>query len=137
MPAETRPAAGIAAANCVALTNVVARAVPPKLTTEAARKFVPLTVSVKAAPPTAARVGEIVLIAGVGLDPLDGGDCRAASAPDKKHQAHDPQDHEPSHQRHSCLHDAPLQWPTQILTRTSLQHNTIPRVHPAGELVRP
>jgi len=40
-------AAGIAAVSCVEPTNVVVRAVPAKLTTEAETKFVPLTVSVK------------------------------------------------------------------------------------------
>ena len=62
-------AAGTAAANCAALTNVVARAVPPKLTIEAATKFVPWIVSVKAAPPATALFGEIVVIVGVGLGP--------------------------------------------------------------------
>ena len=72
VPAETRAAAGIAAVNCVELTKVVVGAVPPKLTIEAATKFVPLTVSVKPAPPAAALVGEIVAIVGlviVGLLP--------------------------------------------------------------------
>src|SRR4029077_19346808 len=41
VPAEAMAAAGMAAVNCVALTNVVVRAVPPKLTIEAATKFVP------------------------------------------------------------------------------------------------
>ena len=73
VPAVAMAAAGMAAVNCVALTNVVVRAVPPKLTVEAATKFVPLTVSVKAAPPATALFGEIVVIVGVGLDPLGGG----------------------------------------------------------------
>ena len=63
-------AAGIAAVNCVTLTNVVVRATPAKFTTELATKFVPFTVRVKAAPVATALVGEIVVIAGVGLDPL-------------------------------------------------------------------
>jgi hypothetical protein len=67
VPAEAVPAPGMAAANCVALTNVVVRAAPPKLTIEAAMKFVPLIVSVKAAPPASAVFGEIVVIVGVGL----------------------------------------------------------------------
>jgi hypothetical protein len=66
-------AAGMAAVNCVEFTNVVAGADPPKLTIEAATKFVPLIVSVKAAPPEMLLFGEIVVIVGVGLDPLDGG----------------------------------------------------------------
>jgi hypothetical protein len=64
--------AGMAAVNRVELTTVVAGVVPPKLTTEAATKFVPLTVSVKAAPPAASLVGEIPTIVGlviVGLPP--------------------------------------------------------------------
>jgi hypothetical protein len=40
---------------------------------EAATKFVPLIVSVKAAPPATVLFGEIVVIVGVGLDPLDAG----------------------------------------------------------------
>jgi hypothetical protein len=43
----------------------VAAADPPKLTTEAATKFVPVIVSVKAAPPAAAVLGEIMLIVGL------------------------------------------------------------------------
>jgi hypothetical protein len=68
--AEAMAAAGMVAVNCVVLTNVVVSADPPKLTTEAATKFVPLTVSVKAVPPAAVLPGEIVVIVGVGLDPL-------------------------------------------------------------------
>jgi hypothetical protein len=70
--AEATPAAGMAAVNCVELTSVVAGVVPPKLTIEAATKFVPLTISVKPAPPAAALVGEILAIVGlviVGLLP--------------------------------------------------------------------
>ena len=73
MPIEAMLAAGIAAVNCVELTKVVAGADPPKLTIEAATKFVPLIVSVKAAPPATVLVGKIVVIVGVGLDPLDAG----------------------------------------------------------------
>jgi len=57
-------AAGIAAVNCAALTNVVARATPAKFTTEPATKFLPFTVRVKAAPPVSALFGEIVVIVG-------------------------------------------------------------------------
>ena len=71
VPAEAMLAAGMAAVNCVELTKVVASADPPKLTIEAATKFVPLIVSVKAALPATALFGEIVVI--VGLDPLDVG----------------------------------------------------------------
>jgi hypothetical protein len=58
--------AGMAAVNCVELTNVAVGAAPPKLTIEDATKFVPLIVSVKAAPPATALFGEIVVIVGVG-----------------------------------------------------------------------
>ena len=73
VPGDAMLAAGMAAVNWVELTKVVASADPPKLTTEAATKFVPLIVSVKAAPPAAVLFGEIVVIVGVGLDPLDAG----------------------------------------------------------------
>jgi hypothetical protein len=73
LPAEAMAAAGMAAVNCLALTNVVAGAVPLKLTIEAAKKFVPLIVSVKAPPPATAVVREMVEIVGVGLEPLAGG----------------------------------------------------------------
>jgi hypothetical protein len=75
VPADAIAAAGMAAVNCVELTNV-AGVVPPKLTVEVTRKFVPLTVRVKpAAVPATALLGEIVAIVGVGFDPLDGGGC--------------------------------------------------------------
>jgi hypothetical protein len=74
VPAEAMATAGMVAINCVAFPNVVARAIPPKLTTEDAIKFVPLTVSVKVAPPVKAVFGDIVVIVGVeltgGLEPL-------------------------------------------------------------------
>lgn len=58
VPAEDASLAGIAAVSCVALTKVVGSAfgvpVPTmKLITEVETKFVPFTVSVKAAPPGA------------------------------------------------------------------------------------
>ena len=71
VPAEAIAAAGTAAVNCVALTNVVAGAVPLKLTVVAGTKFVPLIVSVKAAPPAMALFGEIEVIVGVGLELTD------------------------------------------------------------------
>ena len=49
------------------VTNVPLRVVPPKLTNEAATKFVPLIVSVKATLPAKALFGEIVVIVGLGL----------------------------------------------------------------------
>ena len=63
-PLDAMLVAGIAAVNCVGLTNVVAGVAPPKLTVEDATKFVPLIVSVNAAPPATAVVGEIVAIVG-------------------------------------------------------------------------
>ena len=71
-PVEAILEAGMAAVNCVELTKVVATA-PPKLTVEDALKFVPLTVSVKAAPPAAALFGEMLMTDGVGFDSLGGG----------------------------------------------------------------
>jgi len=58
--------------SCVALTNVVVRAVPLKLTTEEWLKLVPFTVSVKAAPPTVALAGESVETVGNGLFTVNG-----------------------------------------------------------------
>ena len=69
VPDEAMLAEGMAAVNCVELTNVVAGDEPPKLTIESATKLVPLIVSVKAAPPAAVLSGEIEVIFGVVLDP--------------------------------------------------------------------
>jgi hypothetical protein len=63
-PAEAMAVAGIAAVNCVELTNVVATAVPPKLTTEEERKLAPLTDRVNAGLPATLLVGDIVEIVG-------------------------------------------------------------------------
>jgi hypothetical protein len=51
--------AGTAAVSWVALTKEVGRALPFQLTTESNTKPEPLTVSVKAAPPAAAEVGDM------------------------------------------------------------------------------
>src|SRR6266446_6776441 len=67
VPPVAISAAVIAAVTCVALTNVVVFAAPLKLTTEVDTKFVPLTVSVNAAPPAGALVGNKVVIVGTGL----------------------------------------------------------------------
>src|ERR1700722_3727829 len=65
LPRKAILAAGIAAVNCVSLTNVVTAADPLNVTAEAAKKFVPFTVSVKPAPPATLLSGEIVMIVGV------------------------------------------------------------------------
>jgi hypothetical protein len=71
VPTEAIAAAGIAAFNCVELTNVVVGVVPPKLTVEVAIKFAPLMLSVKpAALPATVLVGDMVVIVGIGLRPL-------------------------------------------------------------------
>jgi len=69
VPVEVMLEAGIAAVNCVELTNVVAGAAPPNLTVEAATKLVPWIVSAKPAPPAMALFGETAVTVGVG----DGG----------------------------------------------------------------
>jgi hypothetical protein len=66
-PAVAMSAAVIEAVTCVALTNVVVLAAPLKFTAEEALKFVPFTVSVNAAPPAIALVGEIEVVVGTGL----------------------------------------------------------------------
>jgi hypothetical protein len=67
VPVATMSAAGTVAVREVALTNVVASAVPFHCTTELLTKFVPVAVSVKPAPPTFAEDGEIKMSAGAGL----------------------------------------------------------------------
>lgn len=67
VPALAISAAVICAVNCVALTNVVVRALPFHRTTEPFTKPVPLTVNVNAASPACAEVGFTLVIAGVGL----------------------------------------------------------------------
>ena len=67
VPAVAISAAVIAAVNCVALTNVVVLAAPLNFTTDVDTKPVPFTVSVKAAPPAVALVGESEVTVGAGL----------------------------------------------------------------------
>ncbi len=67
LPALAMSEARMAAVNCVALTNVVVRALPPKFTTEFATKPVPFTVKLNPAPPAVALVGEMLVIVGTGL----------------------------------------------------------------------
>lgn len=57
VPAVAMSLAGTAAVNCVALPNVVVSATPFQCTAEVLMKFVPVTVSVKAAPPALAEEG--------------------------------------------------------------------------------
>jgi hypothetical protein len=56
--------AGMAAVNCVLLTNVVVRFEPFHCTVEVMRKLVPFTVSVNAGPPAAALFGLRVVTVG-------------------------------------------------------------------------
>ena len=65
VPAAAMSAAGIAAVSWVALTKVVVRFAPFQRTTEPLTKLLPFTVSVKAAPPAAALLGETVVNVGV------------------------------------------------------------------------
>ncbi len=58
--------AGTAAVNCVELTKVVVSAVPFHCTIAPARKLVPFTVRVNAAPPAITEVGLKLVMAGVG-----------------------------------------------------------------------
>src|SRR5260370_18902965 len=67
VPAVAMSEAGMAAVSCVALTNIVARALPLKLTVEPLTKFVPFTVKVKAAAHAVALVGEMLVIVGAGV----------------------------------------------------------------------
>jgi hypothetical protein len=67
VPAVAISAAVIAAVNCVALTKVVVLGAPLNFTTDVETKPVPLTVRVKAAPPTVALFGEREVAVGAGL----------------------------------------------------------------------
>ena len=67
VPAAAISVAGIVAVSCVLLPNVVERSAPLHRTTDAAMKFVPVSVSVKAGPPTVALDGAIELNVGAGF----------------------------------------------------------------------
>ena len=69
LPTIARSLAGIVADSLVALTNVVVSGLPLKLTTAFGSKFVPLTVSVKAAPPGACAAPRLDIV-GTGLSAL-------------------------------------------------------------------
>ncbi len=68
VPAAATSAAVMAAVNCVALTNVVVRALPFHCTADVLMKFVPFTVSVNAAPPTGPMAGASEVSVGTGFD---------------------------------------------------------------------
>src|SRR5690242_13631372 len=65
LPAVAMSKARRAAVSCVALTKVVERPLPLKLTAAPLTKYVPFTVKVNAAPPAIALVGEMLVIVGV------------------------------------------------------------------------
>jgi hypothetical protein len=67
VPPVAMSLAKIAAVNCVLLTKVVVRGLPFHCTTELETKLVPVTVSVNAAPPAVALVGESEVTVGAGL----------------------------------------------------------------------
>lgn len=67
VPAVAMSAAAMAAVNWVALLKVVVFVAPLKVTTDGVTKPVPLTVSVKAAPPSVALVGARDVSTGAGL----------------------------------------------------------------------
>ena len=67
VPAVAMSAAVMAAVSCVALTNVVVRALPFQFTVEFAVKLVPLTVKVNAPPPAAAMFGLMEIVVGAGI----------------------------------------------------------------------
>jgi hypothetical protein len=66
-PAKAISAASIETVICVALTNVVARMLPLKLTIEPLTKLLPFTVRVNEGPPAVVAAGESVVIASTGI----------------------------------------------------------------------
>jgi hypothetical protein len=70
VPAVAMSAAPICAVSCVLLPNVVARWLPFHCTMDELMKFVPVSVSVKAAPPASTLLGEIELSVGLGFGAL-------------------------------------------------------------------
>ena len=67
LPPRALSAAGTVAVNCVALTNVVASALPLKLTAAPETKFAPVTVKIEMAAPELACAGDKDVIVGMGL----------------------------------------------------------------------
>lgn len=80
VPPAARSLARTFAVNCVELTNVVGSDLPPKFTTEPARKFAPFTVNVKFAP-AALFVGEMDEIEGTGLSMVADASVELAPSP--------------------------------------------------------
>jgi hypothetical protein len=70
LPTAAMSAAVIAAVSCVALTNVVARALPFQFTTDDDTNPVPVTVSVKSGLPTVVLVGDNDVNTGTGVAAL-------------------------------------------------------------------
>jgi hypothetical protein len=70
IPAVAKSPTGTTAVNCVALTNVVTSDIPFHCTIAPLTKPLPVTVSVKAAPPAVAELGESVVSTGVGFAAL-------------------------------------------------------------------
>ena len=70
VPELAMSAAVIVAVNCVALTNVVTRALPFHCAVDPLMKFVPVSVIVNAAPPAPVEVGEIAVSVGTGFAAL-------------------------------------------------------------------
>jgi len=69
LPPVAMSAVVMPAVSCVALTNVVVRALPFQRTVEPLTKLVPVTVSVKAGPPAVALVDDNAVSVGTGLLP--------------------------------------------------------------------
>src|SRR5205823_4057120 len=67
VPAVAMSVAGIVAVSWVADTYVVVRSVPFHRTTEAAAKFVPVTVSVNCVPPATTEAGASPVVVGTGF----------------------------------------------------------------------
>jgi hypothetical protein len=71
VPAAAMSPAGTVTWSCEELKKVgVSAALAPNFTVAPSMKLVPFTVSVKAAPPAALLVGEIVVTAGTGFEPV-------------------------------------------------------------------
>ena len=81
VPADAMSAAVIAAVSWVEDTYVVVRLAPFHCTMEPLTKLLPLTVSVKAAPPAVADVGLRLVVAGTGLLAVTVADLYATTIP--------------------------------------------------------